>query len=56
MYLKSYYTTKQAAKILKVNDSRVRQLILSGELFGQKFGHIWFIKKTDLNKYIKKRS
>jgi excisionase family DNA binding protein len=43
-------TTKQAAKALAVNDSRVRQLILSGRLPAQKFGRDWIIKEKDLKK------
>ena len=43
-------TTAQAAKILKVNDSRVRQLILSGRLPAQKLGRDWIIKEKDLSK------
>ncbi len=41
-------TTVQAAKALKVNDSRVRQLILAGRLPAQKFGRDWLIQKKDL--------
>lgn len=36
-------TAKQAAEILKVGDSRVRQLILSGKLPAEKFGNLWVI-------------
>jgi excisionase family DNA binding protein len=43
-------TTKQAAKALKVNDSRVRQLILSGRLPALKLGRDWIIKEKDLKK------
>jgi len=43
-------TTAQAAKILKVNDSRVRQLILSGRLPAQKLGRDWVIQEKDLIK------
>jgi len=43
-------TTKQAAKALRVNDSRVRQLILSGRLPAIKFGRDWIIQKKDLKK------
>ena len=43
-------TTKQAAKALGINDSRVRQLILSGRLPAQKFGRDWIIKEKDLKK------
>jgi len=35
--------TTQAAKILKINQSRVRQLILSGRLPAIKFGRDWAI-------------
>ena len=43
-------TTKQAGERLKVNDSRVRQLILAGRLPAQKFGSAWMIKEKDLAK------
>ena len=43
-------TTKQAAKELGVNDSRVRQLILAGRLPAKKFGEVWMIRKKDLSK------
>jgi excisionase family DNA binding protein len=42
--------TKQAATILCINDSRVRQLILSGRLPAQKIGRDWIIKENDLKK------
>ena len=43
-------TTKQAAKALGINDSRVRQLILSGRLSATKIGRDWIIQKKDLKK------
>jgi excisionase family DNA binding protein len=43
-------TTKQAAKALGVNDSRVRQLILAGRLPALKMGRDWIIKEKDLKK------
>ena len=43
-------TTKLAAKALKVNDSRVRPLIISGRLPALKLGRDWIIKETDLKK------
>ena len=43
-------TTKFAAKALKINDSRVRQLILSGRLPALKIGRDWLIKAKDLKK------
>lgn len=41
-------TTEQAGKILNINDSRVRQLILAGRLPAKKFGAVWMIQKKDL--------
>jgi excisionase family DNA binding protein len=46
--------TKQAAKLLCVNDSRVRQLILAGRLPAQKIGRDWIVKEKDL-KYVADR-
>jgi len=43
-------TTKQVAKILKVNTSRVCQLILAGRLPALKLGRDWIISKDDLGK------
>jgi excisionase family DNA binding protein len=42
--------TKQAAKLLGVNYSRVRQLILAGRLPALKIGRDWIIKERDLKK------
>ena len=43
-------TTKQAAKILGVNRSRVLQLIGAGRLPAKKFGWVWMIREQDLEK------
>jgi excisionase family DNA binding protein len=43
-------TTAQAAKILGINDSRVRQLILAGRLPAQKLGRDWIIYEKNLSK------
>ena len=43
-------STAQAAKILGVNDSRVRQLILAGRLPAQKIGGNWIVYEKDLSK------
>ena len=46
-----FINTKQAAEILGVNDSRVRQFILAGRLPAQKIGgRDWIIKVSDLKK------
>jgi excisionase family DNA binding protein len=48
-------TTAQAAKILGVNDSRVRQLILAGRLPAQKLGRDWIIYEKDLSKVVDRK-
>ena len=45
-----FINTKEAAKLLGVNDSRVRQLILAGRLPAQKVGRDWIIRERDLAK------
>jgi len=46
----SFISTKRAAEILGVNDSRVRQLILGGRLPAKKIGRDWIIREKDLEK------
>lgn len=41
-------TAKQAAEKLNVNDSRIRQLIISGKLPAEKYGNLWLINEEDL--------
>lgn len=41
-------TTEEAAAQLGVNNSRVRQLILSKRLPATKFGNVWMIEEKDL--------
>jgi hypothetical protein len=48
-----YVTTGAAAKILGVEDSRIRQLLLSGTLRGKKFGHVWMVEQKSIDKYAK---
>jgi excisionase family DNA binding protein len=42
-------STKQAAEVLGVDDSRVRQLILSGKLPSMQIGRAHLIKEADLS-------
>ena len=47
-----FYSGPQAAKILKVNNSRIRQLCLSGRFEGAfKFGDTWLIPRVLVDKY-----
>jgi len=48
-------TTYQVAKILGVNDSRVRQLIRGGLLPATKLGRDWVIDEHDLDKAVNRR-
>ncbi|EHJ46004.1 DNA binding domain protein, excisionase family (plasmid) [Solidesulfovibrio carbinoliphilus subsp. oakridgensis] len=47
---KTILTTSQAAAILQVDTSWIRQLILSGRLPAEKKGRDWLIKSEDLDK------
>lgn len=52
-----YVTTKEAGEMLGVNGSRVRQLVLAGELPAQKMGStLLIIATSDIAKLKKKRS
>ncbi len=48
-------TTKDAASALGVNDSRVRQLILAGQLPAMKLGRDWVIEERNLKKVENRR-
>ncbi len=43
MKTSEWMTVAEAAKALGVNDSRVRQLCLAGNLDAQKFGKVWMV-------------
>lgn len=49
----NWLTVAEAAQLLGVTDSRVRQLLISGELPGEKFGSTWAIKKADVTRFSK---
>ena len=49
-------TAKQAGKILGVNDSRVRQLILKGRLPATRFANAWMIQERDLEKVANRKT
>jgi excisionase family DNA binding protein len=52
-------TTSEAAELLEVNDSRVRQLIRSGDLPASRVGNgahsIYLIRKIDAERWAKQR-
>ena len=48
-------TCKEAGRMLHVDDSRVRRLILDGKLPAKKHGRAWMIDKKDLLHVIDRR-
>lgn len=46
-------TLAQAAKLVDRNAASLRQAILRGSLPAQKLGRDWFVKESDLKRYIK---
>jgi excisionase family DNA binding protein len=51
----NFVTTKRAAEILGISDSRMRQLILAGRLPAKKIGRDWLIREKDLAKMFGRR-
>lgn len=49
--MEEYLTTQEVAKLLKVKEITVRRWILRGWLPAIRFGKVFRIKKTDLEKY-----
>jgi len=47
-----YLSTKEAAYLLDVNVSRVRQLIADGALPAEKRGRDWWIREQDVRAYL----
>jgi excisionase family DNA binding protein len=43
------FTTKEAAEILGVTDSRVRQMVLAGDIEHRYFGRVLVITQTGVN-------
>lgn len=43
--------TVKAAELLRLTDSRVRQLLRDGSLPGRKVGRRWVVKKSDVLAY-----
>jgi len=48
----NYLTTKQVAEILKISQSRVRQLIMEDRLISTKIGRDNLINQADLDDYL----
>jgi excisionase family DNA binding protein len=46
---------RKASELLRVTDSRVRQLLRSGELPGRKVGPRWLVKRSAVLAYVMPR-
>ena len=46
------FTTKEAAEIVGVSDSRIRQMVLAGEIDHRYFGRVLVITKKGINQAI----
>lgn len=45
-----FYTLREAAKILRVSERTMRQLLQSGEVFGHKLGGLWRIPHEEMER------
>lgn len=45
-------TTREAAELLGVNDSRIRQLIEAGDLEATKFAHMWMVDRASVERLL----
>ena len=48
--MKGYLTTKQAGERLGITPDRVRQLIIEGTIFAEKFGRDNFVPESELKR------
>jgi len=46
-----YISSQEAATLIGVKDSRVRQLLIAGILSGKKFGTVWLVSRASVTKY-----
>jgi excisionase family DNA binding protein len=46
------YTVEEVAKTLKVSEQVVRRWLRSGRLKGVRIGHLWRVRKSDLEKFL----
>ena len=52
---KTLLSTKDAAALLEVTDSRVRQLLIEGKLKGKRISGVWVIQRNDIERYQSQR-
>lgn len=49
--MKDIISTAEAAKILGLTKGRIRQLLQSGEIKGQRVGRTWIIYRRDIEEF-----
>ncbi len=54
--MKSELTSKEAAELLEVSESRIRQFILANRVRSRKIGNTRLIKRVDIDKIIESRA
>jgi excisionase family DNA binding protein len=54
LFLETHLTVQIAAEISGYNAQYLRRLLRAGTLNGDKIGQVWLIRKTSLEKYLKK--
>lgn len=53
--MKTELTSKEAAELLEVSESRIRQFILANRVRSRKVGNTRLIKRSDIDKIIETR-
>jgi len=53
--MKTELTSKEAAELLEVSESRIRQFILANRVRSRKVGNTRLIKRSDIDKIIESR-
>jgi excisionase family DNA binding protein len=51
----AYITTKQAAKLLGLNQRHVSRLVKEGKLKGEPFGHVYMVDENSVREYSENR-
>ncbi|KKM88427.1 hypothetical protein LCGC14_1258770 [marine sediment metagenome] len=46
-----FLTVSEAAELIGVTEGRVRQLLKSGDLLGEKFGTQWVITRAEVDRF-----
>lgn len=52
---KQYYGTKALADLAGLTQERIRQLIVAGEIRGQKVGRDWIVERDEAERWLRQR-